>query len=173
MRDRWWVAQRPHRTLLAMALAAWLARTAVEPAHAACACGPDFCQDDGRVAGALAAKRRALAKAGYPERLLRLFDRAPRCVAAAERAPDGFTLLRVAANGDKDARAWSQAAEDAARADLLAGTLRSYHVMNVRHALSCCQEPCYADRPDYDRDLDLNTDAAISCWKSGTAASCK
>lgn len=60
-------------------------------AWVACTCGPDFCRDDSRVA----AKRRSLAVAGYPERLLPLYDRAPRCIAATK--PGQLTRARYLA----------------------------------------------------------------------------
>ena len=134
----------------------------VSDGKAACDCGPDFCRDDGRVAAAFDSKRQVLAEHGYPKRLIDLFDLPPRCVAAAERAPDTFSLMHVARNEDKDIREWSVEAEAAAALDLKASNISSYHILNVRHSFACCGDPHFSQRSDNDRLLDLNTDAAIN-----------
>jgi hypothetical protein len=141
-------------------------------AELACTCGPDFCQSDPRVEGAFVAKRKSLAEEGFPERLLALFDRSPRCVAAAERAPDSFSLMRVAPNGVKDVRGWTADDEAKARIDVVNGTIKSFHVMHVRRTFACCGDADYSLRSDYDPALDLNTAAALNCKKAGATATC-
>lgn len=160
------------RPVVFLALAGLLALPPAGKALAACGCGPDFCKDDPRVPAAFAAKRQSLAGEGYPERLLKLFDKASRCVACAERAPDAFTILRVEPNGDNETGLWSAGDEQAAKAEVQAGILKSYHVFNVRRACSCCGEPEAMDRPDYDRAIDLNRDGALNCAKSGGGVVC-
>src|SRR3954447_4187903 len=108
-------------------LALLLAASAGKAARAGCGCGPDFCKDDARVDVAFAAKRKSLKADGYPERLLALFDRASRCVACAERAPDAFTILLVESSGDNRTQLWTAEDEDRAKSAVQAGELKSYH----------------------------------------------
>jgi hypothetical protein len=80
-----------------MALSATLLALA---AHAACNSGPDFCQDDPRIAAKLLAKKQTLARE-YPARLVALLDRGQQCVARIDRSPDIFTLWIVRSDNAK------------------------------------------------------------------------
>lgn len=70
MKDaRWVVAAVP--CLVASILFTWISVMA----YAACACKPDFCQDDQRVADMLQQqKKNLLLKSGYPAKLVALLD---------------------------------------------------------------------------------------------------
>src|ERR1700722_1716718 len=130
-------------------------------AFATCACGPDFCQDDTRVAAALSAKKNALTRDGYPPRLVSLLDVGDQCYARITRSPDIFTMLIVAPNGDTTTVAWSSDDERIANANLVSGKIKRYWIFNARDAFSCCGQKPYQQRPDYDADDDVNTSTAI------------
>ena len=96
-------------------------------AMAACACGPDFCTDDPRIAGLLASKKAALAR-DYPARLVALLDRGPQCVARVERSPDIFTLLVVHNNNDKETVPWSAENQKNVMTKVNAGELNRFWI---------------------------------------------
>ncbi|MEJ1157318.1 hypothetical protein [Prosthecomicrobium sp. N25] len=134
----------------------------MQPVAAACSCGPDFCTDDPRIPAALRAKKAALAKE-YPARLVALLDRGTQCVARIERGPDGFSLVLVQKNGDKQSVAWTEDDERIAKTQLASGTLGHYWIVHSRRAFACCGEPAYDARPDYDARDDVNASLAIRC----------
>lgn len=135
-------------------------------ALAGCACGPDYCQDDTRIAAALAAKKNSLAAAGYPPRLLALLDVGTQCYARIHQAPDAFTMLIVSPNGDSQTVPWSDDDVRIANADLASGKISRYWIFNARRAFACCGEASYQDRPDYNSADDVNTSTAIKCTQS-------
>jgi hypothetical protein len=131
----------------------------------ACDSGPDFCTDDPRIAAALAEKKADLLKE-YPQRLVGLLDRGVQCVARIQQSPDGFSFVIVRGGGDIDVLTWSQDNEDAAKAEIAAGTVDHFWIVNSRRAFSCDGQPPYNEQPDYDADDDVNTSLAIKCESS-------
>jgi len=141
-------------------------------AFATCACGPDFCQNDARIAAALSAKKKSLSGHGYPARLVSLLDVGDQCYARITRSPDIFTMLLVAPNGDKQTLPWSSDDESIAKADLASGKIKRYWIFNARNDFSCCGQKPYQQRPDYDSADDVNSSTAIKCELSQGKASC-
>jgi hypothetical protein len=138
-----------------------------------CTCGPDFCPIDPRYPAKLAAKKASMVKHGYPTDLIALMDRDGACVARVERAPDGFSLKLVKSDGSSSTIVWTQDDETLARKELLNGTLKAYYKFNVSRALSCCEEPRYDKRSDWDASLELNLKLVIVCSKDGNSVTCK
>jgi hypothetical protein len=138
-----------------------------------CGCGPDYCKGDSRYPGKLAAKKNAMKNAGYPSDLIALMDRDGPCVARVEQAPDGFSLMTVSQQGDKTILSWAEDQEDVARKQLIGGQLKAYYKFNVRKRFACCNDPKAEDADDWDSDLELSTEIAIKCTKSGASAACK
>ena len=134
-------------------------------AHA-CNSGPDYCSDDSRIPGKLAAKKAALS-AEYPPRLVSLLDRGVQCVARIEQSPDGFSLV-VVKNDGIDVLQWDQDNEDATKAELSAGSVKRYWIVNSRHAFSCDGQPSYDKQADYDAADDVNASLALKCVKGGS-----
>lgn len=141
-------------------------------AIAQCACGPDFCQDDSRVAGALATKKAELSNAGYPKRLIDLIDVGQQCFARIDRSPDIFTMWMVDSADTKQTVPWSIEQEDIALAQVQDGRLKRFWIYNAKQAFSCCDEPRYDERADYDDEDEVSKSTAILCKKSGDTASC-
>jgi len=141
-------------------------------AAAACTCGPDYCQDDSRVPKALAAKKKSLKAAGYPDRLISLLDIDDQCVARITRSPDVFTMWLVDAAANKKSHPWSQGDEDLARRHVKDGTLTKFWIYNAKQAFSCCQQAKYDQRPDYNAEDEVSADTAILCKPSGGDVSC-
>jgi hypothetical protein len=141
---------------------------------ATCNCGPDYCLNDPRYLAKLAAKKSDMAKAGYPADLIALMDRDGACVARIERAPDGFKMKLVSAEGSKIID-WTADGEKLARQQLLNpnGTLKAYYKFNVNRAFSCCGEAAHDKRSDWDPALDLNLGLLIACSKQGSAVMCR
>ncbi len=137
--------------------------TPIQPLAAACNCGPDFCQDDPRVAPRLSSKKASLGADGYPDRLRNLLDKGGKCYAAIDRAPDIMTIWLIYPNGDKQTVPWSLDDEDKAKNQVTTGELKRFWIYNARHAFACCGEPNYDQRADYNEDDDLNTQQAIRC----------
>ena len=137
-----------------------------------CNCGPDFCLHDPRYQPKLDEKKRQMSNAGYPPELIALMDRDGACVARVERAPDIFSI-KLVKDGESNTIAWTAQDERIARNDLLAGRIRVYYKFNVSRAFSCCDEPRYDRRSDWDDTLQLNTGLAIACKKVGANISCQ
>lgn len=132
---------------------------------AACNSGPDFCTDDPRIPAALAAKKAALLKE-YPQRLVSLLDRGVQCIARIERSPDAFTMV-VVRDGSIGTLLWSQDNEVAGKAEIDAGTVKRFWIVNARRAFSCDGQSSYDHQSDYDADDDVNTSLAIKCDNGG------
>src|SRR5271170_4966786 len=81
--------------------------SAATPARAMCNSGPDYCTDDPRIPGELAAKKERLS-GEYPPRLIGLLDRGVQCIARIETAPDGFSMVLIKADGSIEVIAWDQ-----------------------------------------------------------------
>jgi len=162
--------RRPRAAALALALV--LAMLTPAPGHAGCDCGPDFCQDDARIAAALKAKKQSLAAAGYPDRLVGLLDVGQQCVARITRSPDAFTMLLVESPGHSTTFPWSADDEARARRKVLSGELARYWIYNARNAFSCCKQKKYDAQPDYNATDDVSAATAIKCVKSGADVSC-
>lgn len=146
----------------------------VLPVHANCPpCGPDFCLNDARYPAKLRAKKQSLLAEGYPTDLVALLDRDGACVARVERAPDGFSIRTVTRDGRLDTRAWTAAAEAAAKAGVSRDELRAFYKFNANRRFACCNEVKYDQRPDWNSGLDLNTNLAVECKKSGADVSCR
>jgi len=135
-------------------------------------CGPNYCLNDPRYAPALATKKAAMARQGFPPELIALMNKDGACLARVEQAPVTFFIRTVAPN-EKLTFEWSQRDEGIAKKDLLSGTIRAYYKFNVARAFACCQQPRYDARSDYDSDLDLNQSLVIECKKAGTAVQCR
>jgi hypothetical protein len=145
--------------LAASALSSALAQITCEP------CGPTYCKETAAYTAALARKK---ADAGRnaptpPARLIGLYDRLDRCEACVTTAPDGFSVLLVAKNGDMRVSAWGPQAERDGAARVASGELKECHVVLARRACACCGSPSYDKRADYRKDIDLNTDMALKC----------
>lgn len=137
-----------------------------------CHCGPDFCLRDPRYPPMLDEKKRNMRRDGFPPELIALMDRDGACVARVERAPDIFSIKLVKA-GENETIAWTPEDERIARNDLMTGNLKAYYKFNVSRAFSCCDEPRYDQRQDWDDSLQLNTGLAIACKKTGTQVTCQ
>lgn len=135
-------------------------------ARAACTCGPDFCQDDSRVASTLAAKKASLRASGYPNRLIVLIDRGDQCVARITRSPDIFTMWVIDANDAKLSVPWSAENERNAMNKVRSGELKRFWIFNAQRAFSCCKQPNYDQRSDYDKEDDVSAATAIKCTKA-------
>jgi hypothetical protein len=135
------------------------------PALAAdCPCGPLYCLNDPALPRVLAAKKAALRKDGYPDRLVALLDRQGQCQACITNAPDGFSIVLVFTKNQRiDVIPWDQDAERIADEQLARGELKEYLLVNSRQVCSCCEQPKYNQRDDYDEVIDVNRRAAISC----------
>jgi hypothetical protein len=133
--------------------------------QAACNCGPDFCQDDNRIAAKLANKKKALAKE-YPANLVALLDRGQQCIARIERSPDAFTIWVIDANNNKETVSWSAENQANAMKQVQSGSLKRFWIYNARRAFSCCGQPPYDQMSDYDKNDDVNASLAIKCDKS-------
>lgn len=128
-----------------------------------CDCGPDFCLNDPRYPGKLAAKKAALTKAGYPADLVALMDRGSACVAQIERAPHGFSIMTVGTSGELLVRQWTSELENSSREQLVSGSIKAYYKFKTRLAFQCCKEKRPEERADWDEKLGMNTNLAISC----------
>jgi len=129
-----------------------------------CACGPTYCTGTSGYQFALSAKKKALAKE-HPARLVALFDRIDRCQAAVTQSPDGFSIFRQLNDGSISIDSWTEENEKNGAAAVAAKTLRECRVIVTRQAFECCGSQPYAERPDYDRMLELNLTATEKCAK--------
>jgi hypothetical protein len=132
-------------------------------AKAACTCGPDFCQDDSRVAAKLAEKKASLRASGFPDRLIALIDRDDQCVARITRSPDIFTMWVIDSNNAKQTVPWSAVKERNAMNQIRSGDVKRFWIYNARRAFSCCTQPNYDQRSDFDREDDVSAATAIKC----------
>ncbi|MEH2563164.1 hypothetical protein [Bradyrhizobium sp. AZCC 2289] len=137
-----------------------------------CSCGPDYCQGDARYPALLANKKASLS-ASYPPDLVALLDRDGACVARVLQAPDGFSLMAVGSDGNKLTISWDEDNERIARQQIMDGTARAYYKFNTARRFSCCNEPNYDARPDWDATLGINTGIAIACTMSGSSVICQ
>ena len=156
-------------TIAALALTACRAGPSVATA---CGSGPDYCTDDPRIAPALAAKKQALRREGYPDRLVGLLDIGVQCVARIRQEPDGFRLIDVAADGSKTDQNWDEDEERVARGRLGSGASVRYWIVNARRAFTCDGQKPYDQRPDYVASDDARADTAIRCALRGGAPVC-
>lgn len=145
----------------------------VRQAISQCACGPDFCIDEARYVTRLALKKSDLRRAGYPDELIRLLDRAAHCFAAIDRAPDIFSLMTVKSNGELLITEWSEDNEQIARQNLQEGRLRGYYKFNVREAFACCKQLRPAEGPDWDPVLAISKSQTIACTNSDNSVVCR
>lgn len=137
-----------------------------------CSCGPDFCQGDPRYPQLLANKKASLS-VNYPSDLVALLDRDGACVARVEQAPDGFSLMTVSSDGSKLTITWDDDNERISRQQVAEGVARAYYKFNTARRFSCCNDPNYDARPDWDANLGINTGIAIACKKSGSGVICQ
>jgi hypothetical protein len=137
-----------------------------------CSCGPDYCQGDPRYPSRLANKKASLA-ANYPAELISLLDRDSACVARVDQAPDGFSLMTVAADGSKLTVAWDADNERIAKEQIIDGRAHAYYKFNVARRFACCNEPNHDARPDWDSTLGINKGLAFACTKSGATVICQ
>jgi hypothetical protein len=137
-----------------------------------CDCGPDWCLRDPRYAAKLAAKKKDMQNNGFPAELIALLDRDGACVAAVEQGPDTFFIKRAKASGFETLE-WNTEREGYAKSDILDGKLDVYYMFNTNHAFSCCGQPKYYERPDWDAAKDLNLGLALVCRKAGNTVQCK
>jgi len=137
-----------------------------------CGCGPDFCQNDPRYLLKLKEKKAKMLKEGYPNDLVALMDLDSVCLARVERAPDGFSIKVVKPGGSLTLR-WSTQDEAISKQQVLAGEALAYYKFNVNRRFSCCEEPPYDQRPDWNTKLELNLGLAIKCSKQGSSVACE
>jgi hypothetical protein len=137
-------------------------------AQNACACGPDFCTNDGRIPALLQQKKARLAAVPYPARLVALLDRGQQCVARIERSPDIFSLVLVEPDDSKLSLPWSKEDEDRAKGQVASGKLKRFWIIHARRAFSCCGQRPYNEMPDYNAEDDVNTSLAIKCEKGAS-----
>jgi|SRR5689334_15960202 len=137
-----------------------------------CDCGPDFCLNDLRYSGKLAAKKAKMAKQAFPAELISLLDRDGACVAAVDQGPDGFSMKLVSSAGSSTI-AWTEDDERIARNDILNGKIQAYYKFNSSRALACCGQPKFDQRSDWDASLQLNLKLAIKCSKNGRNVVCQ
>ncbi len=136
-----------------------------------CSCGPDWCLNDPRFPTKLAAKKQKMRDAGFSDDLVSLLDRDGPCVAAVDQGPDTFFIKHRVGQG-WDTRELNTEREEAAKAEVLNGTAEAYYKFNTNRAFSCCGQPAYNKRSDWNEGLDLNMSLAIVCKKSGDHVSC-
>lgn len=134
-------------------------------ASASCNSGPDYCTDDPRIPTLLAAKKKNL-KAEFPDRLIVLLDRGVQCVARIQQSPNNFKMVVVKDGGSEEV-SWDQDNENAGKAEIIAGTVKRFWIVNARRAFSCDGQPTYDQQSDYDSTDDVNTSLAIKCDSSG------
>ncbi|MER9442024.1 hypothetical protein NKI79_11480 [Mesorhizobium sp. M0340] len=156
---------KPAIRLLALTAAVFLVSVTTLKGAYACNSGPDYCTDDPRIPRALADKKAQLAK-DYPDRLVALLDLGVQCVARIQQSPDGFSLV-IVKDGSVDTLSWDQDNENAAKAEIAAGTVKRFWIVNSRRAFSCDGQPSYDVQPDYDSADDVNTSLAIKCDNTG------
>jgi len=142
-------------------------------APADCDCGPDFCLNDPRYPPKLAAKKKELRDHGFSSDLIALMDLDGACVACIDRAPDGFTIKLVNPDGSWRTIPWTEQDDTLARKEVLNGTLKAFYKYNVSRAFSCCGQPKFDARPDWDASLELNLKVSIACTKASGAVQCK
>jgi hypothetical protein len=138
-----------------------------------CVCGPDFCLNDSRYPPKITAKKKQMSDKGYPKELIALLDRDGACVAAIDRAPDGFSLKLLKSDGSSSTIVWTPDDDNLAQRELKNGTLKAYYKFNVSRAFSCCGEPKYDQRSDWDPSLELNLKLAVACTMNGGSVGCK
>ncbi len=161
------------------ALAAYASEDPLAPARIqadsqlGCSCSPDHCLNDPRYPARLQDKKKTLKKDGYPIDLIDLLDLDGKCVAQVDISPVGFSIMSVTVSGDKTISSWTTDQEEAVKRGVLKGNYREYYKFNAQQAFSCCGEPNYKKRPDWDSELSMNKDLAIRCSKSGSAVVCK
>jgi hypothetical protein len=161
------VAQISYSLLTVILVAAGAAAQATK-----CTCGPDFCPSDPQYPAKLAAKKASMVNHGYPTDLIALMDKDGACVARVERAPDVFTIKMVKPDGSWSTIPWTKQDEVLAKQEVTSGKLREFYEFNVSKAFSCCGDPKFDERSDWDNKLELNLRLAIKCSKSGSSASC-
>ncbi|QJX09994.1 hypothetical protein [Rhizobium brockwellii] len=153
-----------------ISLSAYLSASAVamyaSPTAAACGSGPDYCTDDPRIPAKLASKKNALA-GEYPTRLISLLDRGVQCVARIQQSPNGFSLV-IVKKGQIDVLAWDEDNETATKAEMAAGTVDHYWIVNSRRAFSCDGQASYDQQPDYVAADDVNSSLALKCGNGGS-----
>lgn len=147
----------------AIAVALVAARAGEARAERQCPpCGPQYCLGDPVYPKALAWKKARLRRFGYPERLIALLDREAPCVGCVITAPDGFHVQIVYDDKRTLSLGWTRALERQVRADLRAGRIKAFFLMNAAHACACCgTSDDYTKRRDWDERLDVNTDLTI------------
>jgi hypothetical protein len=126
-------------------------------------CGPRYCTNTVEYQSSLAQKKRVLVSAGYPTRLIKLFDKLAHCQGCIETAPDGFNVFSQSNSGAITIKTWTKEDESAGAAAVKAHSAKACYVIISRRTCSCCKEPKYNERADYDTALDLNKDPTIAC----------
>ena len=144
----------------------------VPGASAQCGAGPDFCQDDPRIARALERKKATLRRE-YPERLVALLDIGPQCLARIERSPDVFTLVLVRPNGDWSTFPWSEEDETRAKNQLADGQLARYWIVHAQSAFACHGERPAEERPDWRATEKVSASRAILCERTADRTTCR
>jgi hypothetical protein len=163
--------------MLSLLLAPALLIIDLRPVAAAeCSCGPLYCLNDPDFPKVIQEKKKALRKEGFPDRYIALLDRQGQCPACITNAPDGFSIILVYAQGDAVVtKEWDEDSERIAKEHLATGTLKEYLIVNSTRVCTCCGQPTDNDRGDFDRALNLNRSAAISCKfdPSGRQVTCR
>ena len=133
-----------------------------------CGCPPYWCIDIPAARAAKAAKKAQALKSGLPERLAKVFDELPDCLACVERSPD---WPHIVVEMDQDAlkakgqpssirwrsQPWSREREQRARDMMREGTVKSFRIVLARYPCRCCEE-----------DPQLTEDQRLQSYWEGT-----
>jgi hypothetical protein len=126
-------------------------------------CGPLYCINTPEYRTAVAQKKKDLLNEGNPARLIALFDKVAPCQGCIDTSPAGFSVFTVGNDGAIDIRTWTKNIENAGAAAVQAHNAKACYVIIARRTCSCCKEPRYNERPDYDGALDLNKGPTLAC----------
>jgi len=122
---------------------------------------PCYRIDRAAAAKAKAKKKATLKANGIPKKYLQLIDRLPDCVGCIKYAPDTIHIQIVEKNDNWISFEWNPTSEYIARKDLRNGKIKAFYVIHSAKACSCCDQPEYNQRSDWDSDLEINKDLAI------------
>lgn len=126
-------------------------------------CGPRYCNT--KNAFSLKTARKAQIKRYHPEytdEILSLVDRLPNCEACIMDAPDAIHIFEIDNRGNMKSWEWSPHDDDISRNDLKSGKIKAYYIVLAAQACSCCGEPQYYERSDWDSVYEFNKNLAIA-----------
>lgn len=126
-------------------------------------CGPRYCVNNIAAANWKANKKARIKRFNpeYTDEVLALVDRLPNCEACINDAPDAVHIYEISNNGDMRSWEWTPHEDQISRNDLRSGKIRAYYIVLAARACSCCGEPEYYKRNDWDSKYEFNKDLAI------------